>query len=225
MRNVSKRIGLTACLLAGAQLGVLAGCVPAVETDSDRARPSELPSEINYVIDNRDLFATGPDEAFAEMEPGTVIDALGGLSGCRGSYYRLTADGSIGDVPAGTPLLDSYELYRFDVETGAVKYQVYQRTVFSSHSIFAVVQARFTILDDSRIEIVWERATFSDPDTGEVITETYTEDDAPRGVFSVSLSGEQLRLRAETSEGPGDAVEQQTAVEYERRVFRLFECP
>lgn len=226
MRIVSKKIGLAACLLLGVQLVVCVGCVlPPAETDSGRTRPSELPSEINYVIDNRDLFATGPDEAFAEVEPGTVIDALGGLSGCWGSYYRLTANGSLGDIPAGTPLLDSYEQYRFDAETGTVKYQVYQRTVFASHSIFAVVDVRFAILDESRIEIVWEQATFSDPNTGEVITETYTQDDAPRAVFLLSLGGEQLRLRNESSEGPGDAVGQQTAVEYERRVFRLFECP
>jgi hypothetical protein len=228
--RINSSIGIASCLLAAVTFTALTGCPtaqtktesgvvvaclpPAGGSSAPASVAADVPGEVTFVVQNRATFTQQPDNAFAQVEPGTLVDALSNLNGCYGVYYVLAADGKDPQVPAGTPVLDAYELYSFDPATGAAKFQLYEHAVTGGLWIFVAYEGHYALGDTNQINVTWNTVTYSDPDTNEVKTETFTGTEAgSKAALRATLSGDQFRVRAETATGT------------DCRIFVRFTCP
>jgi len=221
VQNSRNGVALAASVLAGFFLG----CVQPPADQAGRVPPTELPAEVKFVLDNRGAFVTPPDNRLATVEPGTALDSLSTLDGCWGTYYRLLADGSQAAIPAGTPLVDSYESYHFDRATGAAKFQIYQQAIAGAASVFVAYEGHFVVLDQGRLRLTWEQLTFRNPATGQIEGETFTAGNSPQWDLRATLAGTELRLRRETDGKVSEDIGGAAGAEYARRVYARFDCP
>ena len=193
----------------------LGGCPATTTPELGNVQPQALPNELEPVLANRNAFAADSGGALENVEPGTAIDPLSNLDGCWATYYTYTAEANDNSVPAGTPLVDAFEVYRFNAQSGQVEYQIYQEAVSGTLAIFAAYEGSYTVLDESRINVTWEQLSYSDPETGEIGTQDLSnQEEASGGELLVTLSGNELRL-------PGEA----GGAEETSRVFYRYDCP
>jgi hypothetical protein len=187
----------TTAVLAGG--GCLFPGVPASLT--------ELPAELQVVVDDPSSFAQAPGDPLASVAPGTVVDDLGGLTGCWGWYEE-----------AAGPLVAFYEVYQFDAGNGTVSRWVFTPGFLLIPSLFALDQGSFTALDDGRIEIQLDHYTIIEMRTG--IGREFTELPAEIGTAEklVTLDGDQLLIAVPYY------VDEQTG-EPAGRIFTRFGCP
>ena len=221
MRSTITIAVVTCVAVVGA--GTLAGCGAITSEDAGRIQASDLPSAVRHVAENETDFAQDSENAFGEVAPGTVMDALSGLDGCWGSYFRLVADEDASGVTAGTPLLDTCEAYSFDSATGAITYCIYQQSVYGTLGVYGLYEGTYTVLDDSSINATWDHVRVRDPSTGEVQTTDFTDGADPvEWVLLITLNGDELRVGG--AEEEGEAAAEGSAADYEQRVFTRFTC-
>jgi hypothetical protein len=191
-------------------LFLLGGC-PTTTTFT----PPVLPTEIASVVQNYLSVALQANDPFAQVEPGTVEDALSNLDGCWALYRQVLADGSDAQVPAGTPLVNSYEFYHFNSTTTAAQYQTYNAAVSTETAFYVSLTGHYTLVDNSQVQVVWDEAAYSDPTTGKVTTHTYTAaEKASQPVSRVTIRGNKLRIKVES-----------TTVATDERVYTRYTCP
>jgi hypothetical protein len=206
----SRKLGIVGSLVAIGTGLFLAGC-PTATTFT----PPVLPTEIASVVQNYLSVALQANDPFAQIEPGTVEDALSNLDGCWALYRQVLADGSDAQVPAGTPLVDSYEFYHFDAATTVAQYQEYNKAVSTETAFYVSLTGHYTLVDNSQVQVIWDAAAYSDPTTGEVTTHTYTAaEKADQPGSKVTIRGNQLRIKVES-----------TTVTTDERVYTRYTCP
>ena len=100
--------------------------VPSFELEDLPLRIAEVPAELQFVLDNRELFE-GDAHPLEEVTPGTIVDdPAEGLSGCWGRVATEEVDDSpIGEDGGEGGLVDVLvaEVLRFDLDTGMVQQQ------------------------------------------------------------------------------------------------------
>ncbi len=189
---------------------LLVGCTTPVTFT-----PPVLPDQIAAVVQNHASVALQANDPFAQVEPGTVIDALSNLDGCWALYQQILADGSDTSIAAGTPLFDSYEFYHFDAANLTAQYQIYNAAVSSETAFYVALEGHYSIVDTSQIQVVWDTAAYSDPTTGQVTTHTYTDaEKASQPLSKVTVQGNQMRIKVESADAKSDA-----------RIYTRYTCP
>jgi hypothetical protein len=167
---------------------------------------TELPAELQAVIDAPDAFSADPNDPLAAVVPGTLIDDLGGLTGCWGNCSD------------GFPYAVVYEVYQFDAETGLANRWVLTPGWMFIPSVIVVDEGTFEVVDTGRIEITLDRYTLSCAITG--LGQQFTDLPAEIAVIEklVTLSGDELLLASPyyVDEETGDPL---------GRVFIRFGCP
>ena len=173
---------------------------------------TELPAELQTVIDDPAAFSADPDDPLAAVVPGTLIDDLDGLTGCWGNYGA----GEVSDQ--GVPYGVFYEAYQFDAETGLANRWVLTPSWMFIPSMVVVDEGTYEVVETGRIEITLERYTLTDAAIG--LGRQFTDPPIEIAVIEklVTLSGDELLLASPdyVDEETGDAL---------GRVFMRFDCP
>lgn len=173
---------------------------------------TQLPPELQIVVDDPNGFTAQPDDPLADVTPGTLIDDLSGLTGCWGAFEE--AEYSLG----GTPLTAFYEVYQFDADAGTADRWVFTLGFFLVPPVVAVDEGTFSILDDGRIEIRVDRYTVVDMRTG--VGRQFSDLPDVIAVLEklVTLDGDQVLIAVPyyLDEETGEPLGQ---------IFKRFDCP
>lgn len=173
---------------------------------------TQVPAELQAVIDDPNAFPADPNGTLADVTAGTLIEDLGGLTGCWGTYGNV-------DVSAeGLEYNVFYEVYQFDADTGLANRWVLTPSWLFIPAIIMVDEGTYELIGDGRIRITLERYTFTNMTTG--LSQQYTDLPDTIAVIEklVTLSGSQLLLASP------DYVDETTG-EPLGRVYTRFDCP
>lgn len=173
---------------------------------------SELPAQLQAVIDDPAAFSAEPDDPLAAVDPGTLIDDLDGLTGCWGVY----SEGAASDQ--GVLYNAFYEVYQFDAASGIANRWVMTPSWVVIPSIVVIDEGTYEVVDTGRIQITLERYTLTATITG--LGRQFTDPPPAIAVIEklVTLSGDELLLASP------DYVDEQTRKPL-GRMFLRFECP
>jgi len=196
--------GLVA-FLTGCGLGML----PTPDVD--------LPSTVQFVLDNAQGFRSAEDDPLQTIDPGTVIDDLADLSGC---WATMFTDAEI-DVGAAF-----FVVYRFDPEDGSVTRWSFvglqTGRLFPLAPVITAEHGTYEITGENTLLLSIERLESNVNEAGQV-----TGTLGPTAPFAVpyerpalvTLSGDSMLLYIDIATAD-DADE-----EAERPIFQQFDCP
>jgi hypothetical protein len=186
---------------------LLSGCPTA-----DTFTPPILPHEIAAVVQNHASVTMQADDPFAQVEPGTVEDALSNLDGCW-ALYRQTME--YGDWTTGLLPFDSYEFYYFDATTGVARYQEYDVAVSGEWARYLSDEGHYTVQGAGQIKLVWDTSVQGDLSSGRVSAYALTrEQKANTPLSKVTVRGDQMRIMVLFTGALPD-----------ERVFTRYTCP
>jgi len=172
---------------------------------------TQLPSELQIVVDDPNDFTPPADDPLANLTPGTAVDDLSNLTGCWGWFEAA-------EPAVGGPATGFYEVYQFDADAGIANRWVFTPPFLAIPPIVATDEGSFTPHDDGRIEIRLDRYTIIDMRTGLGWEFTELPDDIAVFDRLVTLDGDQLLV------GDPAYVDEETG-EPIGRIFARFDCP
>ncbi len=200
--------------VAGVVVMGVGACAPMITP------PQDIPSEIQYVLDNPTVFAQSADDPMVDTAPGTVVDEMSTLDGCWGATGVFTQEGN-------NPEVTNSEAYHFDSAAGTINWQIYQTisapVVGAVSALLNPVGTYVVNAGGTGITITYTLLRGSDLQTGVIHDAPYNVDTMGTILTSgsevlVTVDGDKMKIANGTLK---DKFESQRA----ELIFVRFDCP
>ncbi|MCK4340310.1 MAG: hypothetical protein KAY37_01130 [Phycisphaerae bacterium] len=176
--------------------------------------PPEIPDELIPVLSEPNLFTEDYDDPLHDVEVGTVIDDLSGLSGCWGNVTSLQST-----LPGRA--FDTYQTLSIDYQSGKASWLIYTDILGFVSSVI-VQSGSFSTVGENQVLLELTEYMMSDPSTGELGQREVL--DNVRLKLMITLSSDRLKVLFL----PGDdslSTDANEELYGEAEIFKRFECP